>query len=203
MSARVKITIAETSDIVRAGIVAIIKRAHGFHAEVFELSDPEQLRNTISWQKPAILIVNPALLGVFTPAHLRKEVGDNGMKLVALQVGAGDPGMQRHYDEVISAYDSADQINEKLLRLANGPDGSKRQEPLSQREKEVVACVVQGMTNKQIADKLCLSPHTVITHRRNISGKLGIHSTAGLTIYAIVNKLIDLGDIKDTPAEGE
>ena len=53
------------------------------------------------------------------------------------------------------------------------------------------------MTNKEIADKLCLSIHTVITHRRNISHKLQIHSPAGLTIYAIVNKLIELRDIKD------
>ena len=55
--------------------------------------------------------------------------------------------------------------------------------------------MVKGMTNKQIADKLCLSAHTVVTHRRNISAKLDIHSTAGLTIYAIVNKLVELDEI--------
>ena len=54
------------------------------------------------------------------------------------------------------------------------------------------------MTNKAIADKLYLSIHTVITHRRNIARKLQIHSPAGLTIYAIVNKLVELSDIKDT-----
>ena len=57
------------------------------------------------------------------------------------------------------------------------------------------------MTNKAIADKLYLSIHTVITHRRNIAAKLQIHSAAGLTIYAIVNKLVDLSDIRDTIAE--
>ncbi|MBP7180076.1 MAG: response regulator transcription factor, partial [Dysgonomonadaceae bacterium] len=51
-------------------------------------------------------------------------------------------------------------------------------------------------SNKQIAEKLNLSIHTVITHRRNISTKLDIHSTSGLTIYAIVNKLIEIDDIK-------
>ena len=53
------------------------------------------------------------------------------------------------------------------------------------------------MINKVIADKLCLSVHTVITHRRNIARKLQIHSPAGLTIYAIVNKLVKLSDIKE------
>ena len=63
-------------------------------------------------------------------------------------------------------------------------------------EKEIVICVVKGMTNKEIAEKLFLSIHTVITHRRNISKKLQIHSAAGLTIYAIVNKLVTLNDVK-------
>ena len=54
------------------------------------------------------------------------------------------------------------------------------------------------MTNKQIADTLCISAHTVIPHRRNIAAKLQIHSAAGLTIYAIVNKLVELSEIKET-----
>lgn len=65
-------------------------------------------------------------------------------------------------------------------------------EALSEREKDVVVGVVQGMTNKEIADKLFIAPNTVITHRRNIARKLQIHSIAGLTIYAIVNKLVEL-----------
>lgn len=69
-------------------------------------------------------------------------------------------------------------------------------EQLSDREKDVVIGVVQGLTNKEIADKLFIAPNTVITHRRNIARKLQIHSTAGLTIYAIVNKLVDLGSVE-------
>lgn len=66
---------------------------------------------------------------------------------------------------------------------------------LSQREKEIIGCVAKGMTNKEIADALFLSVHTVATHRRNISNKLQIHTPAGLTIYAIVNKLVKLEEI--------
>lgn len=47
---------------------------------------------------------------------------------------------------------------------------------MSAREREIVVCIVKGMTNKQIADALCISTHTVITHRRNIVAKLSIHS---------------------------
>lgn len=68
-------------------------------------------------------------------------------------------------------------------------------EQLSEREKDVVIGVVQGLTNKEIADKLFIAPNTVITHRRNIARKLQIHSTAGLTIYAIVNHLVDISSV--------
>ncbi|MBR0297306.1 MAG: helix-turn-helix transcriptional regulator [Paludibacteraceae bacterium] len=63
-------------------------------------------------------------------------------------------------------------------------------EELSEREKDVLVQLVRGLSNKEIADVLCISTHTVISHRKNITRKLNIHSTAGLTIYAIVNKLI-------------
>ncbi|MDE7153505.1 MAG: response regulator transcription factor [Muribaculaceae bacterium] len=65
-------------------------------------------------------------------------------------------------------------------------------ENLSPREVEIVGCVARGMSNKEIADELCVSINTVTTHRRNISSKLGIHSPVGLAIYAIINKIIDL-----------
>ena len=66
------------------------------------------------------------------------------------------------------------------------------EEQLSDREKEILVCLVQGMSNKEIANSLFISLNTVITHRRNIARKLQIHSVAGLTIYAIVNKLVDI-----------
>lgn len=83
-------------------------------------------------------------------------------------------------------------------RLASEAPQTLRPEPLSAREKEIIVCVVKGLTNKQIADVLCISTHTVITHRRNIAAKLQIHSAAGLTIYAIVNKLVELSEIRET-----
>ena len=66
---------------------------------------------------------------------------------------------------------------------------------LSAREKEIVICVAKGMSNKEIADRLCLSVNTVTTHRRNIARKLDIHSPAGITIYAIVNKLVSIAEV--------
>lgn len=74
--------------------------------------------------------------------------------------------------------------------------GTDNGDLLSDRERDVVVALVQGMANKEIADHLCISVNTVITHRRNIARKLQIHSPAGLTIYAIVNGLVDISTVK-------
>lgn len=73
---------------------------------------------------------------------------------------------------------------------------SENADALGDREKDVIVALVQGMSNKEIAEHLCISTNTVITHRRNIARKLQIHSPAGLTIYAIVNNLIDISSVK-------
>jgi regulator of cell morphogenesis and NO signaling len=95
-------------------------------------------------------------------------------------------------------------IEDEILRPAlsslseNHPLQTPKQEieALSERECDVLIQVVKGLSNKEIADVLCISTHTVITHRKNITRKLNIHSTAGLTIYAIVNKLVNIDIIK-------
>lgn len=66
---------------------------------------------------------------------------------------------------------------------------------LGDREKDIIRCVAQGKSNKEIADTLYISVHTVATHRRNISSKLGIHSAAGLTIFAIIHNLVNLDEV--------
>ena len=85
-------------------------------------------------------------------------------------------------------------VSVKITNMINSAPQSDEQ--LSDREKDVIVALVQGMTNKEIADHLFISINTVITHRRNIARKLQIHSPAGLTIYAIVNNLVDITSVK-------
>jgi DNA-binding CsgD family transcriptional regulator len=85
-------------------------------------------------------------------------------------------------------------VSAKISNMINKAPNNN--ESLSEREKDVIVSLVQGMTNKEIADHLFISINTVITHRRNIARKLQIHSPAGLTIYAIVNNLVDISTVK-------
>ena len=127
------------------------------------------------------------------------------MKCFALLAAPVDEMFLKDFDARIGLYDSLETLKQKIDMLTNveiddenNADGDLDiNDALSVREREVLTCVVKGQTNKEIAQTLFLSTHTVITHRRNIARKLGIHSTAGLTIYAIVNKLVELDDIKN------
>ncbi len=96
----------------------------------------------------------------------------------------------RRLEQQVSQNDVARNISDMMI------GASQHADTLSDREKEVIVSLVQGMSNKEIADHLFISTNTVITHRRNIARKLQIHSPAGLTIYAIINGLIDISSVR-------
>ena len=98
----------------------------------------------------------------------------------------------RRLEQLAKQSDVSRNISEMVFKAGAGQNS----DALSDREKDVIVALVQGMSNKEIADHLCISVNTVITHRRNIARKLQIHSPAGLTIYAIVNNLIDISSVK-------
>ena len=203
MSTSMKIAVAEPSVIIRSGLLSVLGRLTTLNIQILEIAEIAQLGSALCRQKPDMLIVNPALLGMFSLQKIKSEAGCLPMKCIALQYSVTDSSTLKAYDQTISIYDTAEQIKEKLPQLHGSEAGGKEHDALSAREREIVVCVVKGMTNKQIAEKLCLSLHTVITHRRNIAGKLQIHSPAGLTIYAIVNKLVELSEIKETISDSD
>ena len=98
----------------------------------------------------------------------------------------------RRLEQLTKQQDVSRNISDMVFKAGAG----QNPDALSDREKDVIISLVQGMSNKEIADHLCISVNTVITHRRNIARKLQIHSPAGLTIYAIVNNLVDISSVK-------
>lgn len=196
MVRRIHIAIVEPSVIIRNGIVSVLKRLN-LDIDIVEISDMPQLQSLLEKHNPDVVIIDPTQIGMISLQHIKENLSGS-KKFIALQSNLADASALKGYDEFISLYDSAEQIKTKVETVIskNKQDDSDKQE-LSQREKEIVSCIVKGLTNKQIAEVLHLSVHTVMTHRRNISGKLQIHSSAGLAIYAIVNKLVSLDEIKN------
>lgn len=190
------IVVAETAPIICAGLATCLKRISNRQINTSEVHTYQALVECMFSAQPDIVIVNPAFEGNFNPEKLRTDVpGD--YKIAAIKSGILDKREASFYDSTIFITDDISTISSKICTLdpeTQIPGDSR--ETLSQREKEIVTLVVKGLTNKEIAETLYLSVHTVITHRRNIARKLEIHSATGLTIYAIVNRLVDLSEIK-------
>ncbi|GHV49486.1 helix-turn-helix transcriptional regulator [Bacteroidia bacterium] len=199
MSISLKIAIAESSPVIRAGVEVQLKKLPGFRFQFIEIEKHELLIDSLRKHKPDVLLVNPLLMQGLTLQQLRNDSGCLPVKCIALLHYLADKALLRLFDEQISIYDSPGEIKQKLDSLyaekLQSQAGNDEQRSLSTREKEIVVCVVKGMTNRAIAGQLFLSTHTVITHRRNIARKLQIHSVSGLTVYAIVNKLVELSEV--------
>ena len=201
MVAYLKIAIAETSIMLRCGLENMLKHLPGLHIQIIDIGHDDILLEALKLHKPDILIINPLMPGFANTSvgQLRDETGLLQLKCIALLAAIVPDELVKQFDDYISLYHDFDEIKLKLEALLHAPDEEEPDEDetqnLSSREKEIVICVVKGMTNREIADRLCISTHTVITHRRNIARKLQIHTASGLTIYAIVNKLVELSEI--------
>lgn len=201
MNVNLKIAVADASVIIRSGIEATLKRIPGIRIHVDEIPGADVLYEYIKKYQPDMLIINPAFLGYYSLAMLKDECGCSRLKCIALLYAVAEHSLLKQYDDFITIYDSPDEIKNKIEKISNQyeiekTEGEEELQTLSTREKEIVVCVVKGLTNREIAEQLYLSAHTVITHRRNIARKLQIHSASGLTVYAIVNKFVELDDIK-------
>lgn len=193
----VNIAIVETSDIVRCGLTSVLQKLPDLKVSSVEITSLEGLHHCIKGHNLDIVIINPTFGGWFNLKNFKAVYPDLSVKFVSMLSAVTDSNLIRDYDDSINLYDGIEELNKKFVALMriNNDTSDEEHETLSQREKEIIYHVVKGMTNKEIADKLCISVHTVMTHRRNISKKLQIHTPAGLTIFAIVNKIVELDEV--------
>ncbi len=189
-----KIILVEPSEIVAAGIAAIINR-HPEFVVIQTIGNPNYI-STHSGDVD-IIIINPAVIDYDERFDIRSCIGIEGCAIVALTHSNHEEGVLRQYNECIGIYDNASRIIQKLKNAIEENEQNPKNDinELSARERDILASVAKGLTNKEIADEFNISIYTVISHRRNISQKLGINSIPGLTVYAIMNKLVDISDI--------
>lgn len=148
---------------------------------------------------PDIVIVDPEVFDAASRGRVKNYLaGFSEAAVLAVVTGSWNEEQLRQYDGVIGLYDSPTAIIRKVRTALEGSSETVRGEgeELSQREKEILVCVAKGMLNKEIADLYNLSIYTVITHRKNITRKTGIKTVAGLTVYALLNNLIDINSVE-------
>lgn len=176
------------------GISSILSDIREVNIDLTDLSMDE----IASWHRDedkGVVIIDPVYSGVDAIAKLchghRKK-----LKIIVLGNITLPEDIIKEADAVINIYDSRNVIETTLRRCLVATKDDDEQPELTAREKDIVIGIVKGQSNKEIANALNVSVNTVMTHRRNIAAKLQIHSPAGLTIYAIVSKLVDIDDVK-------
>lgn len=191
------IAVAELSYIIRKGIVYTLSQMDEV-GKVVELKEMDDVKYQLEIYKPDAVIINPMLLGQASKQDIRQQlnIGKETI-IIALVYNLIDEQFYKSYDGVIMINDSKSKINGIIMNCFNKEEEKpSEQEELSDRETEILISVVKGMSNKEIAEHHNISIHTAITHRRNIARKLKVHSVSGLTIYAIINNLIDISEIQ-------
>ena len=190
-----KILLITPSHIMARGIASILEEHGGFVIETVLTDLSRENEATVRDSMADIVIVDPIIFDFASRPSGRSRISDlTDAAVVAAPTVLPDDEAMKNYDETISIYDSPAAVISKLRNSLAHSSGSPRtdnREELSAREKEILVCVARGMLNKEIADRFHISIYTVITHRKNITRKTGIKTVAGLTVYALLNNLID------------
>lgn len=192
---KLNIVIAEPSCIVFEGLSGILKRQSGIQFVIHKASELSELSQISRSEDLDFILINPLIIHNQTKIFfsIKKEIPE--VYWIAIVYSLFDQELMSQFDSVITVNDSPSQIMDTLVKLLNSQAGTEKETQtgtLSDRETEVLKLLVTGNSNREIADKLFISPHTVITHRKNISQKTGIKSVSGLTIYAVINNIIEL-----------
>jgi DNA-binding CsgD family transcriptional regulator len=190
----INVIIADLSQLSRLGLISLLNRMkYPFH--IREIASPDKLNALPSKDQAEIFVVSSAFLRKCPPSLIQSlQLRFNSR--VRILICDAEPGPEKifRFSEIIDPSDHDKNIIRKLEKQLSHIYKQKEEpdspEGISDREKEVLRLVALGLTNKEIGEKLFISSHTVITHRKNISAKLGIKTIAGLTMYALINHLI-------------
>ena len=196
--ARSTILIAENSFLIRKGLRSTLHSLE--NAEIVQsIDNKDDVCKIVNHIKPDILIINPELLPNDCQDLKRNFTNGNKLSLILIS-DQENIKAELKADGYINYSDGKNTILDLLQEILSEKNqnslADKSSDPISAREKNILKHIALGLTNKEIADELFISIHTVVTHRKNITHKLGIKSVSGLTVYAILHKIISMDEVK-------
>lgn len=191
---RYKVAIIEPSIIIAEGLCKILQSSAeadvvGIYPTLRDFAERRVARDF-----EVVIVGSQAVRG---GESVRGSVAELGTTIVLLATTMVDEEVLRQVDGVINIYDNEAALLRKLRAAIEQGETNPYSDShdLSERERDVLILVAKGMANKEIADRLNISIHTVMSHRKNITHKTGIKSVAGLTVYALLNNLLDQNDV--------
>ena len=213
----ITVVLADDHQMFRQGLGTLLASTSDIKV-VGETSDGQKCLNKIEQLKPTVAVLDiamPGLTGIEVARRLGKISPDTKILILTMHADSffaieafkadvlGFMLKEESFDMFIDAIRTVaagkmfisptleTPVIKEFVSLARlSPDKSGN--ILTEREREVLQLIAEGMTNQEIADQLCISVRTVDTHRKNIMAKLDIHSVAGLVKYAIRHKIVTL-----------
>ncbi len=190
----VRILLAEPSYLVRKGLATILGELKAVtHTE--EIAGLDDLADALKSSVPNLILINTTISCLSEADAIIKKHATDAKVISIYNTPLPDDGNET----TLSVFDSKsillNKIRNQVKNVQQSVNQQENSEDLSDREKDVLKKVALGKTNKEVANELFISTHTVISHRKNITRKLGIKTVSGLTVYAILNNLIKLDDI--------
>jgi DNA-binding NarL/FixJ family response regulator len=200
MNSRKRVLIVEPSYIITEGLVKILGESASLDV-LSPLHDIECLNGRLVTGKPDVLLLNPTLLPCSGRNALKGIMQEYPqMAIVALVYQYMEQSALRLFNGIVDIREEKEHIREiiteccLLLNVNDSPPDDNNYE-LTKRETDVLVLIAKGLMNKEIAEKLNISIHTVISHRKNITRKTNIKSVAGLALYALMNNLVEEGSL--------
>ncbi len=192
---KTKIIIIESSEVIQKGLTAILNKSLS-EIKIVSFSAINELYLYNPKKDISLIIINCALIENDPDPF---DMAFQQIPFIGLVTNNFFREQTNLFKDFIYLTDSAEKITDIIKRqLYKQP--AKKMKPdvkLTSRELEVLELLIKGYSNKQISSELYISIHTVVTHRQNITTKLGIKSIAGLTIYGVINNIVDVEDYLD------
>jgi len=190
---RINIAILENASIISEGIQSLLQKSHLYIKPIW-IKDIDHLSFHIDRLKIDMILINPNLiinrLKFFTPI----KNSNPQVKWLALTYNIIDKEVLPFFDDIIQIDDTYENITRKIDYFIENTQ-SEESHLLTEREQNVLKEIIKGLSNKEIAERLNISIHTVMSHRKNIYQKTDIKSQAGLTVYALTHNIVSIDSI--------
>jgi len=191
----INVLIIDPSYIVASGLASLLNQLKEVH-QVKITDNGTDCLHILKHLEADIIFINTAVLTSEQYSEFKLLVNKEILVSYLLYSALPDDVSGNQFSIVQPKASMVDKLQEMVLEVTKNKSEEDQTEELSPREKSILKCVALGLTNKEIGEREFISTHTVISHRKNITRKLGIKTVSGLTVYAIINNIIQMNDIK-------
>lgn len=189
---RRNIVVLEPSLILYEGLYTSISKSE-YDYSFFYVDSLAELETILLKKNISIVLINPGIVQnrLKEFASLKRQYSET--RWIGIIYAYYDNSILKQFDNLFSITEDISKIIRIINKIYNNKASAKNQnEQLTERETDVLKWLAKGLSNKEIADKLNVSIHTVNTHRKNIMDKTSIRSLSGLTVYAVSKGIISL-----------